>query len=87
MSFSARKFDKEKGYYYPVTGDQPKYEPDFYKRDCQLKLLDPVGTVVELWDIKGAFLTAASFGDLDYGASDPTEISLTIRYDNCVLQY
>jgi len=33
MSFSARKFDKEKGYYYPVTGDQPKYEPDFYKRD------------------------------------------------------
>ena len=60
---------------------------DFYKRDCQLKLLDPVGTVVELWDIKGAFLTAASFGDLDYGASDPTEISLTLRYDNCVLQY
>jgi len=60
---------------------------DFYKRDCQLKLLDPVGTVVELWDIKGAFLTAASFGDLDYGASDPTEISLTIRFDNCVLQY
>ena len=33
MSFSARKFDKEKGYYYAVTGDQPKYEPDFYKRD------------------------------------------------------
>ncbi len=60
---------------------------DFYKRDCQLKLLDPVGTVVELWDIKGAFLTAASFGDLDYGASEPTEISLTIRFDNCVLQY
>lgn len=60
---------------------------DFYKRDCQLKLLDPVGTVVELWDIKGAFLTNASFGDLDYGASDPTEISLTIRFDNCVLQY
>ena len=60
---------------------------DFYKRDCQLKLLDPVGTVVELWDIKGAFLTAASFGDLDYGASDPAEISLTLRYDNCVLQY
>ena len=55
---------------------------DFYKRDCQLKLLDPLGTVVELWDIKGAFLTNAAFGDLDYGASDPTEISLTIRFDN-----
>ena len=33
MSFSARKFDKEKGYYYPVTGDQPRYEPDFYQTD------------------------------------------------------
>ena len=29
---------------------------DFYKRNIQLKLLDPVGTVVEFWDIKGAFL-------------------------------
>ena len=29
---------------------------DFYKRDLQLKMLDPVGTVVELWDIKGALL-------------------------------
>jgi len=60
---------------------------DFYKRDIQLKMLDPIGTVVELWDIKGAFLTAADFGSLDYGASDPSEISITIRFDNCVLQY
>ena len=60
---------------------------DFYKRDCQLRLLDPMGTVVELWDIKGAFLTNAAFGDLDYGGNEPTEISLTIRFDNCVLQY
>ena len=60
---------------------------DFYKRDIQMKLLDPVGTVVELWDIKGAFLTSAGFGDLDYGSDDPTEIALTIRFDNCVLQY
>lgn len=60
---------------------------DFYKRDCQLKLLDPVGTVVELWDIKGAFITDASFGDLDYASEDMTEITLTLRFDNCVLQY
>ena len=59
----------------------------FYKRDIQIKMLDPIGTVVELWDVKGAFLTAADFGSLDYGASDPSEISLTIRFDNCVLQY
>ena len=60
---------------------------DFYKRDCQIKMLDPVGTVVELWDIKGAFLTSANFGDLSYDGEDPADISLSIRFDNCVLQY
>ena len=60
---------------------------DFYKRDCQLKMLDPVGTVVELWDIKGGFLTNASYGDLSYDGEDMAEISITIRFDNCVLQY
>jgi hypothetical protein len=60
---------------------------DFYKRDCQLKMLDPIGTVVELWDIKGAQITNATFGDLDYGSEDPSDISLTIQMDNCVLQY
>ena len=49
---------------------------DFYKRDCQLKLLDPVGTVVELWDIKGAFLTEANFNDLSYDGSDLVEIAV-----------
>jgi hypothetical protein len=60
---------------------------DFYKRDIQLKMLDPIGTVVELWDIKGAQITNATFGDLDYGSEDPSDISLTIQMDNCVLQY
>jgi hypothetical protein len=60
---------------------------DFYKRDCQLKLLDPVGTVIELWDIKGAMLTSANFGDLSYEDEGINDISLSIRFDNCVLQY
>ena len=60
---------------------------DFYKRDCQLKMLDPVGTVVELWDIKGAFITSAGFGDLAYDGDELMEIALTLRFDNCVLQY
>jgi hypothetical protein len=60
---------------------------DFYKRDIQLKMLDPVGTVIQLWDMKGAFVTEANFNDVSYEGSDQTEISLTIRFDNCVLQY
>jgi len=60
---------------------------DFYKRDIQLKMLDPVGTVVELWDIKGAFCTEVNFGELTYEDGGPGEISLTIRADNFVLQF
>ena len=61
---------------------------DFYKRDCQLKMLDPVGTVVELWDIKGAQLNSANFGDIQYDdEGTPADIQLEIQFDNCVLQY
>lgn len=60
---------------------------DFYKRDIQLKMLDPVGTVVQLWEIKGAFLTNAQFSELGYDGAEATEISLTIRFDNAVLLY
>ena len=60
---------------------------DFYKRDCQLKMLDPVGTVIELWDIKGAHLSSVTFGDLGYDGDEATEISMTLKFDNCVLQY
>jgi hypothetical protein len=60
---------------------------DFYKRDIQLKMLDAIGTVVELWDVKGAFITDANYGDLDYASSDAQDIALTLRYDNAVLQY
>jgi hypothetical protein len=60
---------------------------DFYKRDIQIKLLDPVGTVIELWDVKGAFLSQANFGQLQYGDGEIMMISLTIEFDNCVLQF
>lgn len=60
---------------------------DFYKRDIQLKLLDPIGTVIELWDIKGAFLTSCTFGSLDYGSDTMLEIQLSISYDNAVMQF
>ena len=60
---------------------------DFYKRDMQIKVLDPIGTVVELWDCKGAWITEANFNELTYEGSDSTEISLTIQCDNFVLQF
>ena len=60
---------------------------DFYKRDCQLKMLDPVGTVIELWDIKGAFITSSNFGSLSYDTEAMAEVSMNLSFDNCVLQY
>ncbi len=60
---------------------------DFYKRDIQLKMLDPYGAVVELWDIKGAWIQAADFGELDYANTEVADISVTIRYDLAVQQY
>lgn len=60
---------------------------DFYKRDIQLKMLDPYGAVVELWDIKGAWIQAADYGELDYSNTEVSDISITIRYDLAVNQY
>jgi hypothetical protein len=60
---------------------------DFYKRDIQIKMLDPVGTVVQLWDIKGAFCKDAKWSELGYDGDDLAEVALTIRFDNCVLQF
>lgn len=60
---------------------------DFYKRDCQIKMLDPVGTVIQQWEIKGCFIKDANFGDLTYEGSDLTEITLVLRADNMVLSF
>lgn len=60
---------------------------DFYKRDIQTKMLDPLGAVVELWDIKGAFVESANFGELSYDSNESADITMTIKFDLAVLQY
>ena len=60
---------------------------DFYKKDITFNVLGPVGDVVEEWLLKGAFIQAANFNDLDYTSSDPVDISLTLRYDYAILKF
>ena len=60
---------------------------DFYKKDITFQVLGPVGDIVEEWKLKGAFIQDANFGDLDFAASDPVDISLTLRYDYAILQF
>lgn len=72
--------------YEPVSG-RAGY-PDFYKRDIQIKVLDPVGTVVQLWDVKGAWCKSINYGELSYEEGNAVqEITLSIRFDIVVQQY
>ena len=60
---------------------------DFYKKDVDIDILGPVGDKVESWKLKGAWIQAATFNDLDFSSSDPVEISVTLRYDYAILEF
>jgi hypothetical protein len=60
---------------------------DFYKKDIDIQVLGPVGDIVEQWKLKGAWIQAANFNDLDFSSSDPMEISVTLRYDYAILEF
>ena len=60
---------------------------DFYKKDVTFNMLGPVGDVIEECTLKGTWIQDATFGDLDFGASEPVEITLTLRYDYAILQF
>ena len=59
----------------------------FYKKDCNFFTLGPVGDKVEQWTLKGAFITSANFGDMDWASSDVVSIELTLSYDYAILEY
>ena len=60
---------------------------DFYKKDITFNVLGPGGDKVEEWTLKGAFIQAATFSDMDYSATNVSDISLTLRYDYAILQF
>ena len=60
---------------------------DFYKKDVSLSVLGPVGDIVSEWIIKGAFIKEAAFGTYDYSSADPTEVTMTLGMDYCILNF
>jgi hypothetical protein len=61
---------------------------DFYKKDITINMLGPVGDKVEEWKLQGAFITAASFGDISWEEDGtPLLITLDLRFDKAILQY
>jgi hypothetical protein len=61
---------------------------DFYKKDLTFNVLGPVGDIVSEWIIKGAFITAATFGDYNWDTVDTAQnISITVQPDYCILNF
>ena len=61
---------------------------DFYKKELTMNVLGPVGDIVSVWIIKGAFITSADFGDFSWDEDAAAqEISLEVQPDYCVLNF
>ena len=61
---------------------------EFYKKDVDFYMLGPVGDKIEQWKLKGAFISQANFGELDWAnATDPAMIAVTLTYDYAILEF
>jgi len=49
--------------------------------DVIIRQVDGAGTALETWTLKNAWILDLKFGDLEYGADDLTELSMTLKYD------
>jgi hypothetical protein len=60
---------------------------DFYKKDCSINILGPVGDIVSEWIMKGAFIKDTNFGSYDWATQDAVELSVTLAMDYAILNY
>lgn len=59
----------------------------FYKKDIVLNMIGPPGDIVEEWTLKGAFVTSADWGSIDWSDDSPAEITIQVAYDYAVLSF
>lgn len=60
-----------------------------YKFVLKFEMLDGgnganAATVLETWELYGAFLTSVNYGEMNYGASEAAMIQLSVTYDNAI---
>ena len=61
---------------------------DFYKKDLTFNVLDPVGSIISEWVIKGALITKASFGDYKWDDDGvAVNLDISVQPDYCVLNF
>jgi hypothetical protein len=58
-----------------------------YKKNINLKALDPTGVEVEKWFLEQCMITNVSFGNNDMGSDELQMITLTIQPWRCILNY
>ena len=57
-----------------------------YKFSTLIEILDGnSGDATETWQLEGCFITNADYSQTDYAVSDPVTITVTLQYDNAIL--
>ncbi len=69
-----------------VMGYESSVNGPAYKKDIDLDMTAPNGSIVEGWKIEGAWPISFDLGALDYAGNDAVEIAFTLRYDNATLE-
>lgn len=58
-----------------------------YKFTMQIQLLNGgFDSASAAWTLEGCFVKSVAFGEVDYSSTDPLNITLGIRMDNCILE-
>lgn len=57
------------------------------KFDMKLEMLDPVGHVVERWDLSDCEFKSINFGQLSYQIDDPVVCTLVIKLGSVILEF
>ena len=61
---------------------------DFYKKDCTINILGPVGDIVSEWVLKGAFILDSTFKGFNWDTdAEAQTIGLTLSIDYAVLNF
>jgi len=61
---------------------------DFYKKDCSMVILGPVGDIVGEWILKGAFIKNSNFGEYDWSNGDSAiQINVTLGMDYAISNF
>ena len=69
-----------------VMGYESAVNGPAYKKDIDLDMTAPDGTIVEGWKLEGAWPISFDLGALDYAGNDAVEIAFTLRYDKATLE-